>query len=267
MEPASPPQGIGEDSGANEMPEQDAPRQGYHKRGLCSKDDLLFHRNILLGHILLKLKIAFDETRISFTKESKALLKVRMERANQESVDIKGCAGREEDVRKTYALLNELEEVIIVVTAFLNLQEAGKTKNGTTANQEEPISRRCAFKNCKSSEHFTNQCNKNLGDGRTSDNIIKLCTESRVCTRCLRALDFWNHDGSCSGSYVRRRDKKWVKTDCDSCFIRLPGGATINLNRRICYHGREDGGTEGTNHFSQDEESEEDAGIYSFDSK
>ena len=237
-----------------EMSDLSASTQGYQEGRICNKVDLLSHRNILLAHTLEKLRTAYNQVTKSPSEESKAILRVRVERANQESVDLKGCTGREEDIRRTYALLNELEEEIIRITAFLNLHKVGAEEKVIPANQEMPSPIQCAFNNCRSTSHFTNRCDKNLTAGRITSNILKLCSDSRVCPRCLRDQSYWDHNRTCSGSYLRRKDKKWIQTDCRSCALRLPHGASLNLNRRICYHAQRDAHTESNHPLCQDED-------------
>lgn len=236
-----------------ETSDPSAPRQGYKDERLCNKDNLLSHRNILLGHTLEKLRAAFNQTKGSFSEESKALLKVRVERANQECVDIKFCTGREGDVRRTYTLLNELEEEIIKVTAFINLHKVRAENKGIPVNQAMPVPIQCAFKNCRSTLHFTNRCDKNLTAGKIPIGILKLCAESGVCPRCLRDQSYWDHNRSCAGSYLRKKDKKWIQTDCSSCVISLPYGETLNLNRRVCHHSQGEANAERTYPPIQDE--------------
>lgn len=236
------------------MPNLSTPTQEYQEGRICNKVDLLSHRNILLAHTLEKLRAAYDQATKSPSEESKALLKVRVERANQESVDLKGCTGREEDVRRTYVLLNELEEEIIRITAFINLHKVGAEGKGVPVNQAMPTPVRCAFNNCRSTSHFTNRCDKNLTAGRIMSDILNLCAESRVCPRCLRDQSYWDHNRTCSGSYLRRKDKKWIRTDCRSCALSLPCGATLNLNQRICYHAQREAHTKSSHPLSQDED-------------
>ena len=222
-----------------DLEDKGAETQGCNEK-LCPKEDLLFHRNILLELTITKLAGAYELTRKNKDEECRALLKVRLQRANQEAVDIKGWTGKEEDVKRTYTLLNALEEEIIRATALINLEEAqipGKNSPSTPSGMKTPsIKARCVFKNCKSTKHFTNQCPVNLKKGKISHDIFEQCMRSKVCLRCMRDRDHWNHDRACSGSYVCKNSNKLIETDCKSCKFILPGGSPINLNKRICYH-------------------------------
>lgn len=97
--------------------------------------------------------------------------------------------------------------------------------------------RKCAFKNCQASSHFSTGCDKNLQRGNIPKDIIQLCKTSKVCVRCLRSLDYAKHDETCTGSY-KRRDNKWIESDCanSNCKLTLSNGKQIPFNKRICHH-------------------------------
>lgn len=231
-----------------DLDDEEGETQGSNVK-LCPKEDLLFHRNMLLECTIAKLAGAYELTRNNKDEESCALLKVRLQRANQEAVDIKGCTGKEEDVKRTYILLNMLEEELIRAMAFINLEEAQMPESyspPTPSYMGTPSTKAkygCAFKNCLSTKHFTNQCNKNLKEGKISFDIFEQCMKSKVCLRCLRDRDYWKHDGTCTGSYVCKSSNKLIQTDCKSCKFVLPSGSPINLNKRICYHTLAEKGT------------------------
>ena len=142
------------------------------------------------------------------------------------------------------------------MTAFLNLHKVGAEEKVMPVNQAMPAPVHCAFNNCRSTSHFTNRCDKNLTAGRIPGDILKLCAESSICPRCLRHQGYWDHNRTCSGSYLRRKDRRWIQTDCRSCALSLPRGSTLNLNRRICYHARRDAHAEGGHPISPDEDEE-----------
>ena len=212
------------------------------------EQDLLSHRNAFLAQILEKLRTEHQDrtSEQDISEWSTELLRVRVHRANQEMVDMKGLGGRKEDVERTYILLNELEEIIIKVTAFINLQEAKRT-GVVRSNQTNPCplqhvirpaggaSRRCRFQNCRSDDHFSSGCH-NLKPENIPSNIQQLCLDAEVCLRCLRDRSYRHHDETCTGSYRRKSDNKLVKTDCSTCTVMVPGGEVTKVNQRICQH-------------------------------
>ena len=213
------------------------------------EQDLLSHRNAFLAQILEKLRTEHQDrtSEQDISEWSTELLRVRVHRANQEMVDMKGLGGRKEDVERTYILLNELEEIIIKVTAFINLQEAKRTTGVVRSNQTNPCplqhvirpaggaSRRCRFQNCRSDDHFSSGCH-NLKPENIPSNIQQLCLDAEVCLRCLRDRSCRYHDETCTGSYRRKSDNRPVKTDCSMCTVMFPGGEVVRVNRRICQH-------------------------------
>ena len=231
--------------GGSKEKEPDTPEQACNEQEICSTVDLLYHRNSFLTQVLAKLSGEYDKAKENISEESKALLKVRVERANQEIVDMKGCIGRKKDVRRTYILLNKLEEVIIKVTAFINLHEArtgrvrsNQTNPGSLHHAIRPAgnaSRRCRFQNCRSNDHFSSGCH-NLKPENIPSNIQQLCLDAEVCLRCLRDRSYRHHDETCTGSYRRKSDNKLVKTDCSTCTVMVPGGEVTRVNQRICQH-------------------------------
>ena len=156
-------------------------------------------------------------------------------------------------------MLNELEEEIIKVTAFINLHEARRTMGGVRSNQTTPdslqhairparnASRRCRFQNCRSDDHFSSGCH-NLKPGGIPSNIQQLCLDAGVCLRCLRDLSYQHHDETCTGSYRRKSDNRPVKTDCSTCTVVGPGGEVLRVNQRICQHAV--GDPQESKHFS-----------------
>ena len=102
----------GDELECSEAKEQrpDPPERSCNEERICSKNDLLFHRNVFLEQRLSSLRTAYHLARKNFSEEKKALLKVRVDRANQEIVDMRSCTGRETDVRKTFLLLEQMEE-------------------------------------------------------------------------------------------------------------------------------------------------------------
>ena len=96
--------------------------------------------------------------------------------------------------------------------------------------------RRCAFKNCKSTDHYTRRCDMNLKPGSVQENVQQLCQDASLCLRCLGDLNYVNHDERCKGGYTRQTDNKWVSTDCKTCTVTLPGGKVVSLNKRVCHH-------------------------------
>ena len=233
--------------GGSKEKKSDTPEQACNEGGICGTVDLLSHRNAFLERVLVNLTSTYNQARRSFTEDISALLKVQVERANQEIVDMKGCVGRQEDVRRTYILLNELDEEIIKVTAFINLYEARGTTGVLQSNQTNPgslqyiirpagsASRRCRFQNCRSDDHFSSGCH-NLKPENISSNIQQLCLDAEVCLRCLRDRSCRYHDETCTGSYRRKSDNRPVNTDCSMCTVMFPGGKVVRVNRRICQH-------------------------------
>ena len=113
------------------------------------------------------------------------------------------------------------------------IQRAGK---GRDLGSTRRLSRRCAFKNCKSTDHYTRRCDMNLKPGNVQENVQQLCQDANLCLRCLGDLNYVNHDGRCKGGYTRQTDNKWVITDCKTCMVTLPGGKVVSLNKRVCHH-------------------------------
>ena len=108
----------------------------------------------------------------------------------------------------------------------------------TELNDGQPSrwpTRKCAFKNCGSKDHFSSFCH-NLKSGEVPQNIQQLCLTAGVCMRCLRDLSYRLHDEMCKGSYKRKLDNKWIDTDCHTCMVTRPDGTKVNIHKRICQH-------------------------------
>ena len=95
--------------------------------------------------------------------------------------------------------------------------------------------RKCAFKNCGSTDHFASSC-PILKPEEMPQDIQQLCLNAGICMRCLRELSYKRHNETCQGYYQRRTDNKWIYTDCHTCTVTLPNGNRDNINKRICQH-------------------------------
>ena len=84
---------------------------------------VLFHDNIALSTALTKLRSAYNTAKERGTVESRELLKARVEMAKSKKGEMNICSGTDDDIKEAYTSLEELDELLIRVTAFINLEE------------------------------------------------------------------------------------------------------------------------------------------------
>ena len=86
-------------------------------------NSVLFHDNIALSTALTKLRNAYNTAKDRRTGESRELLKARVEMAKGKKGDMNMCSGTEDDIKEAYTSIDELDELLVKVTTFINLEE------------------------------------------------------------------------------------------------------------------------------------------------
>ena len=134
-----------------------------------------------------------------------------------------------QEITRAYTMMGTIDKKISKLETFISLEEEKakstvKTRDemiqragkGRDLGSTRRLSRRCAFKNCNSVDHFTRRCDKNLKPGNVPEDIQKMMQDINLCLRCLRELNWEGHQESCVGGYRMPNSSKWVKTDCNT---------------------------------------------------
>ena len=223
----------------------DVPRQPSSALQLSMGINILIHEATALNIDLCGLTATYNKLEGASREDTIQMLKVRLEEIKRKKESMENLT----EISKVYTMMDTIDKKISRLETFISLEEEKaiytiKTREGMIQRagkgrdlgSTRRLSRRCAFKNCKSTDHYTRQCDMNLKPGNVQENVQQLCQGAKLCLRCLWDLNYVNHDKTCKGGYRRKTDNKWVVTDCKTCMVTLPGGKVVSLNKRVCHH-------------------------------
>ena len=225
--------------------EKTLPRQPSSALQLSMGINILIYEATALNIDLCGLTATYNKLEGASREDTIQMLKVRLEEIKRKKESMENLT----EISKVYTMMDTIDKKISRLETFISLEEEKaiytiKTREGMIQRagkgrdlgSTRRLSRRCAFKNCKSTDHYTRQCDMNLKPGNVQENVQQLCQGAKLCLRCLWDLNYVNHDKTCKGGYRRKTDNKWVVTDCKTCMVTLPGGKVVSLNKRVCHH-------------------------------
>ena len=211
---------------------------------------LLTHEATSLNVELCELTEIYNKLEGTYREDTIQMLKVKLEAIRRKKESMKLHPENVQEVAKVYTMMDTIDKKTSNLETFISLEEE-KAKStvkarevmiqrqgkGRNLGSTRRLSKRCAFKNCNSVNHFTRRCDKNLKPGNVPVDIQHMMQEANLCLRCMRERNWEGHQGSCVGSYrMPNSGGKLVKTDCNTCTATLPSGEIICLNRRVCHH-------------------------------
>ena len=222
------------------------PKQISGAQQLSISISLLIHEATALNVDLCELTAIYNKLGGAYRENTIQMLKEKLEVIKRKKESMKLFP--EQEVSRVYTMMDTIDKKISRLETFISLEEE-KAEPTATAREgmiqgpeksrdlgsEKTLSRKCDFKNCQSTDHYTRRCD-NLKPGKIQEDIQHMVQDAGLCLRCLGDRSYEYHDERCKGGYKRPKDSKWVKTDCSTCFATLPSGEAININKRICFH-------------------------------